>query len=109
MFTFDGRASLSSYWLFTLIVAAIFFIAMVVDPYGILLNIAIIVLLLPSLAMSVKRLHDIDRSGFWILISFIPIVNFLLIFILYLIPGTDGENHFGPEPGMEVPSSTEKD
>ena len=54
-----------------------------------------LVLLLPSLAVAVRRLHDIDRSGWWYLIIVIPIIGPLVLLYWYIQPGTDGSNQFG--------------
>ena len=61
----------------------------------ILFNLAI---LLPNLAISVRRLHDIDRSGWWILIALIPFIGGIVLLIFDLLPGTPQENRFGPVP-----------
>jgi uncharacterized membrane protein YhaH (DUF805 family) len=52
-------------------------------------------LLLPNLALAVRRLHDTDRSGWWLLIGLIPIVGSLVLLVFYLLPGTQGQNRFG--------------
>jgi uncharacterized membrane protein YhaH (DUF805 family) len=53
---------------------------------------------LPSLAVTVRRLHDTDRSGWWILLNLIPIVGALIVLIFTCLDGTPGDNRFGPNP-----------
>jgi uncharacterized membrane protein YhaH (DUF805 family) len=53
---------------------------------------------IPNLAVSVRRLHDSDRSGWWILIAFVPFIGGIWLLVLYLLSGTPGPNRFGPDP-----------
>lgn len=53
--------------------------------------------IIPSLAVSVRRLHDSDKSGWWLLLSFVP-AGALVLFIFYLLDGTPGSNRHGPDP-----------
>jgi len=58
-----------------------------------------LILLIPSLAIAIKRYHDRDKSGWWILILFIPLVGFIWFLIeLGCLPGTPGPNRYGPDP-----------
>ena len=103
---FSGRARRKEYWRFILIsvvLSLIFgFVDGVMSPqsetplgaFGLLFTIAIIV---PSFSAAVRRLHDLDKSGWWILISLVPILSFIL-FIYLMFDGTNGENRFGPDP-----------
>ena len=98
-FVFEGRASRSEYWWFQLIVSPSYFISTVFEN-----NIAYIFLgitlftLIPAISAGVRRLHDTNRSGFFILISFIPFIGGLIL-LFFLIPeGTKGKNRFGPDP-----------
>ena len=52
-------------------------------------------ILLPQLAVSVRRLHDIDRTGWWLLIAFLPIIGWLVLIWFYIQKGTPGANRFG--------------
>jgi len=47
------------------------------------------------IALAVRRLHDTDRSGWWLLIGLIPIVGSLVLLVFYILPGTQGQNRFG--------------
>jgi uncharacterized membrane protein YhaH (DUF805 family) len=63
-------------------------------PFGIVL----LGLLLPSLAVGVRRLHDTNRSGWWLLISLVPILGGIVCFVFMVLPGTRGPNKYGPDP-----------
>lgn len=54
-------------------------------------------LLAVSVLFSVRRLHDMGKSGWWALLSFVPVVNFFLVLVLMLAPGTPGPNRYGPD------------
>jgi len=55
-------------------------------------------LLLPQLAVSVRRLHDTGRSGGWWFIQFVPLIGTIWFIVLLVLPGETGENRFGPDP-----------
>lgn len=57
-----------------------------------------LIVFIPALAVVIRRLHDTDRSGWWILISLVPLIGGLVLFVFYLIEGTRGPNRFGPDP-----------
>ena len=98
-FVFDGRASRSEYWWFQLIVSPSYFISTVFenDIAYIFLGITLFTLI-PAISAGVRRLHDTNRSGFFLLISFIPFIGGLVL-LFFLIPeGTKGKNRFGPDP-----------
>ncbi|HJS46248.1 MAG TPA: DUF805 domain-containing protein [Rhizomicrobium sp.] len=102
---FTGRASRSEYWFFvlsyvllTMVVAAV--CALLGGSILLWIGIGIVMLgvFLPSLAAQVRRLHDTNASGWWILIGLIPYIGGLIMLVWYCIPGTKGENRFGPDP-----------
>ena len=64
-------------------------------PFSILVS---LLLILPSLAVTVRRLHDSDRSGAWVFINFVPLIGGLVMLVLMLLDGTEGPNHYGPDP-----------
>ena len=65
---------------------------------GIALAIYSLLLFIPNLAVSVRRLHDQDKSGWWILIGFVPLIGAIWLFVLYVLESTRGPNRFGPDP-----------
>jgi uncharacterized membrane protein YhaH (DUF805 family) len=95
---FQGRATRSEFWYFVLFVIIVEVVAYAIDAgvFGrpILYSIAAIGLLLPNLAIAVRRLHDIDRSGWWIFISLIPLIGIILLIVWYCTKGTLGPNRF---------------
>lgn len=98
-FVFKGRASRSEYWWFQLIVSPSYFISTVFenDISYIFLGITLFTLI-PAISAGVRRLHDTNRSGFFVLISFIPLIGGLIL-LFFLIPeGTKGKNRFGSDP-----------
>ena len=98
-FVFEGRASRSEYWWFQLIVSPSYLISTVFenDIAYIFLGITLFTLI-PAISAGVRRLHDTNRSGFFLLISFIPFIGGLVL-LFFLIPeGTKGKNRFGPDP-----------
>lgn len=104
---FSGRASLSEYWwfcLFSVIVGAVLkVITLFSGSVGDILSYVIGVLLfLPSLGLSVRRLHDIGKSGWWVLISLIPIVGFIVLIVFFVKPSQPSENEYGPVPNLTV-------
>ena len=98
-FVFEGRASRSEYWWFQLIVTPSYLISTIIEnEIGYFFLGITLFTLIPAISAGVRRLHDTNRSGFFLLISFIPIIgSFILVF--FLIPeGTKGKNRFGPDP-----------
>tara|TARA_B100000941_G_scaffold287732_1_gene263410 strand:- start:307 stop:675 length:369 start_codon:yes stop_codon:yes gene_type:complete len=98
-FVFEGRASRSEYWWFQLIVTPSYFISTFIENEVsyIFLGITLFTLI-PAISAGVRRLHDTNRSGFFLLISFIPFIGGLIL-LFFLIPeGTKGKNRFGPNP-----------
>ncbi len=100
--TFSGRARRSEYWYFALFTGVISSILNAVgknvEAFAIIGGIFGLAVLLPSLAVCVRRLHDINKSGWWILISLVPIVGAILLIIWYCKDSDPGENNFGPNP-----------
>ena len=102
-FVFEGRASRSEYWWFQLIVTPSYFIStfMENEVSYIFLGITLFTLI-PAISAGVRRLHDTNRSGFFLLISFIPFIGGLIL-LFFLIPeGTRGKNRFGPNPLKKI-------
>lgn len=102
---FTGRAPRSEYWFFVLsyfllliAVAAVCALLGGTTLLWIGLGIGWLGLLLPTLAAQVRRLHDTNASGWWMLMALIPYIGGLIMLVWYCIPGTKGENRFGPDP-----------
>ena len=96
----NGRALRSEYWYFYLFVILGVIVASILDAVtGLFIFTALFYLavLLPMLFVSVRRLHDVGRSGWWFLISLIPLAGLLLLYWM-IIEGDKGDNAFGPHP-----------
>ena len=105
---FDGRARRNEYWYFVLfnVIVAVG-LAMVdaivrklvgIGPFGTLYAIAVLV---PSIAVSIRRLHDTDRSGWWLLLALIPFVG--LVLLVFLVEdSTASTNRYGPNPKFVI-------
>lgn len=97
---FSGRARRSELWYFMLvnfIISAILGVIDSVTGIGFLAAIYGLAVLVPSIAVGVRRLHDIDKDTIMIILAFIPVVNFYIIY-LWTIEGVRGPNKFGPDP-----------
>ncbi|MCM1451364.1 MAG: DUF805 domain-containing protein [Clostridium sp.] len=90
---FDGRASRSEYWWW-----ALSLIVCVIPILGWIYAFAIII---PSIALVVRRLHDTGRSGWWWFIGIIPFVGSLCLLIFELLPSQEGDNKYGPMPNLK--------
>lgn len=97
---FSGRARRQEFWMFTLINLIITIALMVIGGvvgFPLLSSIYSLAVLLPSIGVGVRRLHDTNRSGWFMLLCLIPLVNFVLIYFL-AIEGQKEENQYGPDP-----------
>jgi uncharacterized membrane protein YhaH (DUF805 family) len=105
---FDGRARRKEYWffvLFNLIVALVlaFLDGMIgtfdaETGYGVLSGVYMLAVIIPGIAVTIRRLHDSDRSGWWWLICFIPLIGAIVLIVFMIIDGTAGQNQYGPDP-----------
>jgi uncharacterized membrane protein YhaH (DUF805 family) len=105
---FNGRARRSEYWYFALMSLIITILATILDsalginfdplPYGYLYFIYAIAVLIPGLAVSVRRLHDVGKSGWFYFIVLIPIIGAIWLLVLFFTEGDQGENDYGPDP-----------
>jgi uncharacterized membrane protein YhaH (DUF805 family) len=108
---FNGRARRKEYWIFFLISTVISIILAVIDSFagtiseeaglGLLSGIYALAVLIPGLSVTVRRLHDTDRSGWWILIGLIPIIGGIALLIFMVLDSTPGGNQYGPNPKVE--------
>jgi uncharacterized membrane protein YhaH (DUF805 family) len=117
---FKGRSRRKEYWMFVLFTIILCVAASFIDislgygsastysgdgsvgasfnangPATVILMLA---LFLPGLAVTVRRLHDTDRSGWWILIGLVPLVGWIVLLVFYCTEGTRGDNRFGADP-----------
>tara|TARA_B100001057_G_scaffold434397_1_gene464020 strand:+ start:188 stop:556 length:369 start_codon:yes stop_codon:yes gene_type:complete len=98
-FVFEGRASRSEYWWFQLIVSPSYFISTVLENEISYFFLGITLFtLIPAISAGVRRLHDTNRSGFFLLISFIPFIGGIVLLFILILEGTKGKNRFGPNP-----------
>ena len=105
---FDGRAELKEYWWFSLFSFIIIIVLSVIDivtgtfninvGLGLLGGIYTLAVLIPSIAVSVRRLHDTDRSGWWFLINGIPLIGVIVFLVFTGQDGTPGDNQYGSSP-----------
>ena len=102
---FDGRASRPAFWwwvLFSILVGVAASIIGAAIGFRALLYIVDLALLLPNLSVGIRRLHDTNRSGWWILIGIVPIIGFIVLLIFYLQDSDAGDNQYGPNPAGGV-------
>ena len=105
---FSGRARRREYWvfvLFNLIISVVLSVCDVVlgtysaaASIGILSGIYTLAVLIPGIAVTVRRLHDTGRSGWWILIVLVPIVGWIVLLVFMLLDTQPGQNAYGPSP-----------
>ncbi len=105
---FEGRARRSEYWYFALFNAIFLIVALILDnvlgttvgsmPYGAFYFLYALIVLIPSLAVGVRRMHDVGKSGWYLLIALIPIIGGIWLFVLALTDSVPGENEYGANP-----------
>jgi uncharacterized membrane protein YhaH (DUF805 family) len=99
--TFTGRARRSEYWWFVLFVALVSLVASAIDFSADIMVFQVIVglaLLLPELAVAVRRLHDTDRTGWWLLIGLVPVIGGIVLLVFFLIDSDPDANRYGASP-----------
>ena len=105
---FSGRARRKEYWMFVLFNIIFAVLAIILDNilgtsfqgagYGLFYLLYGLAVIIPSIAVGVRRLHDTDRSGWWLLICLIPIIGGIWLIVLLATAGTAGENKYGADP-----------
>lgn len=101
---FSGRANRKQFWLYALWLIVVYMAIGVVGAVlgekagNVFIALAGLALIVPNLAITVRRLHDTDRSGWWVLIGLLPLIGGLILFVFELLPGTPGENRFSRQP-----------
>ena len=101
-FDFQGRASRSEFWMFALCNGILSFSLVVVglpQVYAALLLVTVI----PNISVATRRLHDIDMSGLWLLVAWIPIINLIFLYF-FCCDSTPGANKYGPSPKSDSPA-----
>ena len=105
---FGGRARRKEYWFFVLFNFIFAVVLAFIDGMtgtfnaetgiGVLSGIYGLAVFIPGIAVTIRRLHDTDRIGWWLLICFIPLIGAIWLFVLMVIDGTPGQNQYGPDP-----------
>lgn len=109
---FRSRARRSEYWYFALFNFIFAIVAMMLDnligttfdiegvpiPYGYIYLLYVLAVFIPGLAVAVRRLHDVGKSGWFLLIVLIPLIGGIWLLVLYFTDGQPGENKWGPNP-----------
>ncbi|QNM86393.1 DUF805 domain-containing protein [Polaribacter pectinis] len=109
---FKGRARRKEYWMFVLFQMIFAIVAMILDsvlglsfspeiPYGWIYVLFGLATFIPGLAVAVRRLHDIGKSGWWYLIAIIPLIGTIWLLVLLCTDSENGENKWGPNPKGE--------
>lgn len=109
---FSGRSRRKEYWYFFLVNLIITFILLIIDMVtgtysfqsglGFLGSIYSVLVLIPNISVSVRRLHDTARSGWWVLVGLIPIIGAIILFVFMVQDSTPGDNRFGSNPKEAV-------
>lgn len=104
---FSGRATRSEYWYFALFNIIVSVVLALVDSLigtggseslGILSGLYSLAVLLPSLGVAIRRLHDTDRTGWWLLIGLVPLIGIIVLLVFFIQDSQPGDNKYGPNP-----------
>ncbi|MHB2022464.1 MAG: DUF805 domain-containing protein [Mycobacteriales bacterium] len=99
---FSGRASRAEYWYWTLAVFLGYFLAIVLTsiarPFLLLALLYYLGIIIPSLAVAVRRLHDTGRSGWFLLLGLVPLFGSIVLLVFTVMDSTPGANRYGPNP-----------
>jgi uncharacterized membrane protein YhaH (DUF805 family) len=100
---FSGRASRSAFWYWTLFAFLVGVVADIIDygvgsGSGVISELWGLATLLPNLAIGARRLHDTDRSGFWLFLILLPLIGLIVLIVWWCFKGTSGNNQYGPDP-----------
>lgn len=104
---FSGRARRTEYWMFVLFNVIVAIVLAVVDGVlgtrtetglGILGSLYSLAVLIPGIAVAVRRMHDTGRSGFFLLIGFVPCVGAIILLVFLIQDSNPGSNQYGPSP-----------
>ena len=105
---FDGRARRKEYWVFLLINILVSVVLIAIDNligtfspqagFGLLQGLYSLAILIPSIAVTVRRLHDTGRTGWWILISLVPVIGGIVLLVFMVLDSEPETNEYGPNP-----------
>jgi uncharacterized membrane protein YhaH (DUF805 family) len=105
---FNGRSRRKEYWMFVLFNIIVSIVLAVLDTMtgtmsatygvGLLGTVYALGVIIPSIAVGVRRLHDTDRSGWWLLIGLVPLIGAIVLIVFFCTDSTPGENRFGANP-----------
>ena len=102
---FSTRAQRSAYWYWVLFSFVASLVATLIDivvfprlGFSLIRTLVSLALFVPGIAFGVRRLHDIDRTGWWALLVFLPFIGLIILIIWFCTRGTNGANRFGPNP-----------
>ena len=115
---FSGRSRRKEYWMFFLFVIIVALVLGIIEgvlgltgmigPYGPLTALFLLGIIIPGIAVQVRRFHDQDKTGWFVLLGLIPIVGGLIVLVFMCLEGTRGPNQYGPDPkGAGDPSAFE--
>lgn len=110
---FNGRSRRMEYWMFSLFILIVVFVLALItgllgafsgggDTIGAIFlvpaGLFVLATIIPSIAVTVRRFHDQDKSGWFYLLSFIPYLGGIIVFVFMCLEGTSGPNQYGPDP-----------
>tara|TARA_Y100000588_G_scaffold131480_1_gene144104 strand:+ start:1192 stop:1674 length:483 start_codon:yes stop_codon:yes gene_type:complete len=107
---FKGRATRAEYWWWALFIYASFFVLSIVDGFagtilledrGLFSTLFQLAILIPSLSLGARRLHDIDKSGWWLLLLFAALIGWIFLIWWAIKQGNRWQNQYGPDPRTE--------
>ena len=99
---FNGRARRKEYWMFILFYFIIAVVLSIIEAFvgivGVLSGLYGLAMLIPGIAVGVRRLHDTNRSGWWLLIGLVPLIGAIVLLVFFVQDSQAGENQHGPNP-----------
>jgi len=102
---FDGRAGRAEFWWFVLAVTIVNVILSILGQVSTIFTVVGLLwglaMLIPSIAVAIRRLHDTNKSGWFLLIALIPLIGAIILIVFYATQGDPGPNNYGaPDPGV---------
>lgn len=100
---FTGRSHRAEFWwfvLFNIIISVV--LSWIWEFLGSLYGLAV---LLPAIGVGIRRLHDTGRTGWWLLLGFIPVIGPIVLIIFFAMDSEPGENQYGPNPKLLAPAA----